>query len=187
MSERELQAWQPGMEIASENQYYEVTEQLAKALLSEHTPEQLAVIAAQHLIYVDVLNQGKYESARGFVSTENRVVKITQRELRKLLSSLADSLKAELTEDMIKLAKHIGDARMKGSSKAANDVRHHANRSRQDEAMAEWDAWEELDHKGKKLAYKFAEKHCSKYGVTSTVMCRWITNHKKKKNAVSSK
>ncbi|MGU2141327.1 hypothetical protein ACSETH_28785 [Pseudomonas aeruginosa] len=166
MSKRELQAWQPGMEITSESQYYEVTKQLAEALLSEHTPEQLAVIAAQHLIYVDVLNHSKHESARGFVSAENRIVKITQGELRKLFSSLAESLKAELTEDMIGIAKHIGDARMKGSSKAANDVRHHANRSRQEEAMAEWDVWEVRNPQGKKLAYKFAEEYCSKYGVT---------------------
>lgn len=48
-------AWGPGMEISSEAQYHEVTERLARELLQEHTPEQLALITAQHLIYVDAL------------------------------------------------------------------------------------------------------------------------------------
>ena len=57
MSDLAKQAWQPGLRIISEPQYLEVTTELARTLLRQYTPEQVALIAAQHLVYVDALNQ----------------------------------------------------------------------------------------------------------------------------------
>ena len=181
MNEKVVKAWQPGMEITSESQYYELTEQLARSLLSENTPKELAVIAAQHLIYVDVLRQNKDEPTRGFVSKRNRPIKTTQAELESFLSGITKELASALSKGISKHAKSAGDARLKASSKEANDVRHEANRSRNEKAMSQWDAWEERNPKGKKVASTFAKKYCSKYGVTPTTMSRWITVHENKK------
>ncbi len=51
--------WEPGVEINSEAEYITMTQHLAKDLLSDHTPEQLAIIAAQHIIYTDMLKRTK--------------------------------------------------------------------------------------------------------------------------------
>lgn len=47
--------WWQGIEITSEKEYRHVTDRLATELLMSYTPEQLAGIAAHHLIYVETL------------------------------------------------------------------------------------------------------------------------------------
>lgn len=51
--------WEPGVEINSEAEYMAMTQHLAKDLLSDNTPEQLAIIAAQHIIYTDMLKRSQ--------------------------------------------------------------------------------------------------------------------------------
>ncbi|MGP3792521.1 hypothetical protein [Pseudomonas sp. B392_1p] len=66
-------AWEPGMEVSSEAQYHEVTERLARELLQAYTPEQLAVITAQHLIYVDGLKSGSGK-AKESIQRANEII-----------------------------------------------------------------------------------------------------------------
>lgn len=138
---------------------------LAKELLQGRTTEQLAVIAAQHLIYA---NEQK--------ARINELAEELQR-VRLERQILQDGLVGDAT----KLAKTVVDAYPKYASKIANDGRHEANRERRARAMVEWENWGERDPKGEKIAKTFAKKHCSKYGVTEAVMCRWIGDYKKEK------
>lgn len=54
----DLLRWEPGMELSTEDEYHTATAWLAKQLLRDNTPEQLAIIAAQHVIYVDAIKAG---------------------------------------------------------------------------------------------------------------------------------
>lgn len=47
--------WSPGIRVTSAEEYDQFTDQLAKELLATYTPEHLAVIAAQHMMYADEL------------------------------------------------------------------------------------------------------------------------------------
>ena len=47
--------WSPGVRVISENEYKRFTEQLARELLTTYSPEHLAVIAAQHVMYSNEL------------------------------------------------------------------------------------------------------------------------------------
>lgn len=61
------QSWKHGKEITSEEEYNEQTSALAEELQRLYTPAQVAEIAAQHMIYVDVLNS-KPPMDKGFHS-----------------------------------------------------------------------------------------------------------------------
>ena len=52
----------------TEAEYHESTERLANELLAEYTPLQIAIIAAQHMIYVDVLQEG-VDSRQSLIET----------------------------------------------------------------------------------------------------------------------
>ncbi len=47
--------WSPGIRVASADEYERFTEQFARELLATCTPDHLAVIAAQHMMYADEL------------------------------------------------------------------------------------------------------------------------------------
>lgn len=51
----DLLRWEPGMELSTEEEYHTATAWLAKELLRDNTPEQLAIIAAQHVIFADAI------------------------------------------------------------------------------------------------------------------------------------
>ncbi len=74
-------AWEPGMEINSEAQYHEVTQRLARELLQTHTPEQLALIVAQHLIYVDVLESGS-DKAKETIQHADEIIQAKNAQLQ---------------------------------------------------------------------------------------------------------
>lgn len=56
--------WEPGVDVDSEENYDRFTEQLAQELLTDYAPEHIAVIAAQHIMYVDLLSRYIEELAR---------------------------------------------------------------------------------------------------------------------------
>lgn len=51
----DLLRWEPGMELSTEEEYHAATAWLAKELLRDNTPEQIAIIAAQHVIFADAI------------------------------------------------------------------------------------------------------------------------------------
>lgn len=66
-------SWQPGMGIESEAHYHEVTENLARELIGECSTEELAVIAAQHMIYVDALTMTS-ESQNALIEAQDQTI-----------------------------------------------------------------------------------------------------------------
>lgn len=51
------QSWKFGKEITSEEEYHKQTSALAEELQRIYTPDQVAEIAAQNMLYVDLLNR----------------------------------------------------------------------------------------------------------------------------------
>lgn len=47
--------WWQSVDITSEEEYNQATSKLAAELMGEHTPEEIAGIAATHMIYVNAL------------------------------------------------------------------------------------------------------------------------------------
>lgn len=151
-----LLPWKPGMKITSENEYQALTEELAKTLLRESTPEHLAEIAAQHLIYIDALELQAAVHKKAFqleIATSDR-----------LMDRTAQLLKAG------------ADTYRKHASKVANSARYMMNRKRKKMALAAWDA----DPSTNKSEY--ADKHHAKYFVTQLTMYRWLQQHKNSKD-----
>lgn len=54
--------WMPGVEIKSEAEYIKFTKQLTQELMSELSHEDVAVIAAQHMMFSDLLSRSLDES-----------------------------------------------------------------------------------------------------------------------------
>lgn len=65
--------WSPGVRVQSAGEYDRYTDQLARELLATCTPEHMAVIAAQHMIYADelkcVLEENKADLGKSFEDT----------------------------------------------------------------------------------------------------------------------
>ena len=69
--------WNPGVRVQSAEEYDRYTDQLARELLAATTPNQLAVIAAQHMIYADelkcVLEENKAEQVAFIEDAEKAI------------------------------------------------------------------------------------------------------------------
>lgn len=61
MDRQKQEHWWQCVEISSAEEYNQVTSKLAAELLDEHTPEELAEIAATHMIYVNKLEELRAE------------------------------------------------------------------------------------------------------------------------------
>lgn len=70
--------WSPGVRVQSAEEYDRFTDQLAGELLTTCSPEHLAVIAAQHMMYANelkcVLEEGKAEQV-AFIESARKAIK----------------------------------------------------------------------------------------------------------------
>lgn len=158
--------WEPGVDVDSEEEYNKFAEQLAQELLSDCVPEHIAMIAAQHMMYADILSQSLAE-------------------LRKLRheSSALDTLKIELSEarydDLArKQAQHVEMALSTYRKKTWGPVAkaRHAETNRQKTiALTEWDA------NGANISSMaaFARSRHKDFGVTERTLYGWIRDHRK--------
>ncbi|MBD9672994.1 hypothetical protein IB275_20610 [Pseudomonas sp. PDM21] len=116
--------WSPGVRVTSAEEYDRFTDQLAGELLATCTPEHLAVIAAQHMMYADelkcVLEEKKAEQV-AVVEIARKVATDVTREIATEVSMTvlkayrthlskkrADAVK-EGKKDVIALAQEIAD------------------------------------------------------------------------------
>lgn len=148
-----------------------LTDELTQELLRDHTPEQLAVIAAQHMIYVSEL-KAKLGALETLTQSQSELI---QKLDLQLLTEVSKN--GVLTRDAVQFAKNAIDAYPKHVSKIATDNRHKANRERRADALKKWDASALTN------ASEFARRHHQEYGVTERVMCAWISKHKSQKTA----
>lgn len=167
----ELLPWEPGADIASEEEYQTATTWLATKLLRDCTPEQLAVVAAQHMIYADTLKQSN-EAATQCNQVLNELDraksdKVIRLELERgyLINSSVKIVQTAMTE----YGSHLG--------KKASDASKEEGKKQKVKALAEWDAVGDT-FSGKT---KFARIRCKHYQVTERTLCGWIAEHIKAK------
>jgi len=157
------------------------TERLAKQLLDEYTPEQLAVKVARHLISLKELNDRRptekplEEPRLGFKRTVSRTYQLTEAELQRIIESA-------LKDFGLKVVKAALWEKGKFLSKKANNSRHQGNRDISARASVDWEAWQGAKN-GKKIASRFAAERCDAYGVDEASVRRWIRKHEAKKKA----
>ena len=91
-------AWQRGMEIDDEEHYLKVAEQFAKELLTELTPDELAIVAATNIMLADQLQASKKEAvAVRRLQNEISVLRETRLEVRcEMLEELYKKMDSEL-------------------------------------------------------------------------------------------
>lgn len=157
--------WEPGVDVDSEQKYNKFTEQLAQELLSDCTPEHIAVIAAQHMIYADLLSRSLDESrklihAKGALDT----VKIQQAEARFDV----------LTQKWAQLTTSVLIAYRKKAWGAGAKARHAPTNQRKVEALAEWES------NGANVSSMAAFARCrhKDFGVTERTLYGWIRAHR---------
>lgn len=167
------------MEISSEAQYHEVTERLAKELLQAHTPEQLAVIAAQHLIYVDTLKQCEAKTPRlGLVRTKSRVIQMTEEDLQSTLASVTARLTADFTEQTTKIVGFALKSYRKHAWGKGGKAKNAETEIQKRKLLAEWDA----TSKNYSSQAAFIRHVGRREGVKERTLGDWIRGHKKTKN-----
>lgn len=112
--------WSPGVRVNSAEEYERFTDQLARELLATCTPEHLAVIAAQHMMYADELKCVPEEKKAEQVA----IIEIAKNVTREIATEVsmevfkgyrthlsnkrADAVKKG-KKDVIALAKYIAD------------------------------------------------------------------------------
>lgn len=154
--------WKPGVEINSEAEYIAMSNLLAKDLLNDNTPEQLALITAQHLIYVDQLSR-------------------TNMAVKKLDSSITNDEAAMIYWPMIQAYK-------KNNALKGANARHKKSTELKIKLMAEWEALHDKDGQlDKKYGYSsradFSRIISSREGMKERTLYNWITEHERSKKA----
>ncbi|MBV2133358.1 hypothetical protein KRX52_11190 [Pseudomonas sp. MAP12] len=159
-----LLRWEPGMEIASEKEYQEATNHLAKELLRDYTPEQLAVIAAQHVIYVDALSSGN-TAAKEAIQIQK---KLLQRE----------ALKTEIMiKNVAKIAKIVLNAKNKQRAKKGGDAKGALENKLKTKVLSDW----EKIRKTNNNVQDFAKNRCEKYCKAQTTIASWVYGYEHEK------
>ncbi|GEM_PF-4374928 len=93
---RQKTNWWQELNIRSEQEYHQVTDQLASELLTDHPPGELAEIAAQHLIYVSELEK-KIAALEEFNATLKKVAQTTGEIQRQNILELSESSASKLS------------------------------------------------------------------------------------------
>ncbi len=137
--------WEAGQDIASEEEYQQATSWLANKLLNEHTPGHLAVIAAQHMIYVDALLATKdeltraHDAARQLIEAQREIIQ-AQRGLIRSLEEIEDKRRGAIVHFTAKFSMaalkayraHISDKRAEAVRALKGDVKAEAQRIAKD-------------------------------------------------------
>lgn len=157
------------------------TDRLAKQLLEDYTPEQLAHKLAQHLMPLKDPNERHprekplEEPRLGFNRAQNKTYRLTERDLQQII-------KSALTDFGIKVVKIALSEKGRFLSKKANNSRHEGNRHISARAMVDWEAWQGAKN-GKKVASRFAAERCDVYGVDEATIRKWIRKYNAEKGS----
>lgn len=163
----------PEWECNSDEEYNALTDQLAKELRRDCTPEHIAVIAAQHMIYVRELN-AQLDAQNGLLDATNKLIDCQSETIQAKDNQLQIEIgKIDfLARNTARIAKIAIDAYPKFASKKATDSLHDTNRKRKEAAIKHWET------SGLKNATEFARRHHEAYGVTQRAICKWISDYK---------
>lgn len=113
--------WSPGVRVISEEEYDRFTNKLALELLATCSPEHLAVIAAQQMMYADELKHLLEENKSG----QTDAIKIIETVEKIIEKSLLHAQKSSIQTGMIVLSSyraHISKKRADGVKKNKEEV-----------------------------------------------------------------
>ena len=167
------------MEITSTEHYNALVDGLAQRLLRDSSPDQLAVIAAQHLIYADTLSESLVSIKENMRAANELIAR--QREIIDLLT--IESRSKLTVGQTARMARIILDAKDKQRARKAALASHKENHASKAKALADWDA------NGTMFSSRraFAERCHTQYGVTSSdTVYRWLLKHRPEKKDKAS-
>jgi hypothetical protein len=159
-----LLRWEPGMELSTEKEHEAATAWLAMELLRVNTPEQVAVIAAEQVIFALPRKARAYDGPRGLSM-------IADKRRRHEAETDEALVKGAVAKKMGQFAIVVSSDQRKASSKNATDARYLKGRARKAKALAAWEA----SGRPKKITY--ADDHYAKYFVSQERMYNWLVKH----------
>lgn len=175
--------WEAGQEITSEEEYQRATHWLANQLLKECTPEHLAVIAAQHMIYVDSL-----KASNGSLNAENESLNRSQH-VALQLAQVKREIMEELRKDIVPFGTYVAKLVVAGYQKHSKiprseggKARHRETNASKVEALKDW----ETNQANYSSRSAFARANRLKYSVTEETLKRWIADYEKAKRQQSA-
>lgn len=175
--------WEAGQEITSEEEYQRATHWLANQLLKECTPEHLAVIAAQHMIYVDSL-----KASNDSLIAANESLSRSQG-VALQLAQVKSEVMEELRKDLVPFGTYVAKLVVAGYQKhlkiprsEGGKARHRETNASKAEALKDWEA-NQANYSSRSA---FARTNCRKYNVTDETLKRWIADYEKAKRHQSA-
>lgn len=170
--------WSPGVRVITEEEYDRFTNKLALELLATCSPEHLAVIAAQHMIYVDELKAAQGEIIE--ISNSLKRSGDAAFQLAQLQGQIAEQLRKERVPFGVLVAQHVAAAfqhRSKIPRSEGGKARHKESTAIKPTALKDWD-----DNRTKYSSRTaFARMNCRKYSITQETLLRWIADYEKAK------
>jgi hypothetical protein len=168
-----IHRWRPGIVINSETEYHELSKNLAEELIQQHSMEELAIIAAQHLIYVDAIQQGSQETQK-VTSCRHEIIEIQKRHIQTISEELDKRLTPAEAAKICHLV--LAHFRKKKWGKGGKS-RHRDTEQHKSSILAEWDR----DKSGYKSRADFCRIISKRDGLKERTVYTWIANHEKLK------
>ncbi|WP_437883543.1 hypothetical protein [Pseudomonas sp. LRF_L74] len=168
--------WAPGVEVDSKEDYDRFTHQLALELLDECTPVHIAVVAAQHMMFSDLLSRALDES--------RRALDVSHR-LNRAKAAVSDAKLESYRERLNDLRNNWNDYTdiaidfyKKKTWGAVGKKRHAETTKMKGIALAQWN-----EHGANVSSMSaFARARHKEFGVTERTLYEWIRKHRNAKS-----
>lgn len=164
------------LSINSEAEYHDATSRLAEELLKENTPEPLAKIAAQHIIYVDFL-KASADAAEASSTAEDQLIPYKTRTLKIMSEALALSIAEGRNKLTPRQAAQFTKMAIRASKSAEGqknaDLRHSGpggSREKRDSIRA---AWASGKYSSRDIC---AEQECAALGISFSTARKALRN-----------
>jgi hypothetical protein len=175
--------WEAGQEFVSEEEYQRATQWLANKLLRECSREELAVIAAQHVIYADTLKASS-DSMKVHIDSLRRDYDVAV-QLAQLKGEIAEGLQDSVVSISVSVAKQVIAAyqkREKNLRSKGGKARHKDSTASKAPALNDW----EMNGANYSSRAAFARQNFRKYSVVESTLYRWVREYEEaKKTSVS--
>ena len=176
--------WEAGQEFVSEEEYQRATQWLANKLLRECSREELAVIAAQHMIYADTLKDSN-DLMKDHTESLNRSYEVACR-LAQMERGIAEGLQDSVASISASVAKQVIAAyqkREKNLRSKGGKARHKDSTASKAPALNDW----EMNGANYSSRAAFARQNFRKYSVVESTLKKWISEYEmdKKKQSAS--
>lgn len=153
----------------TEAEYHESTERLANELLAEYTPQQIAIIAAQHMIYVDLL-KASADAAKAASVAKDQLFQVQE---QRLLLSIEESKKKLTPRQAAQFAKIAIRASESAEGRRRSDLRHDKPGGSREKRDAMRAAWASGKYSSRDIC---AEEECAALGMSFSAARKALRN-----------